>query len=300
MTARTIWIDGELVGWDEATVHVTSFGLHYGIGFFEGIRCHSTPDGPAIFRLTDHLRRLQRSAAVYGFDLPRPVEEMAHACKLVVSANGLTDCYLRPLVFLGDGANPFTARLRTVVIATANGPLTGPPKQDGVRARISSFQRMSPNSIPSAAKATGQYLNSFLAQTEALSCGYDEAIMLNDSGRVADGWAHNVFIVAGGALVTSPVGAGGLPGITRDSIMTLAAEAGVAVRVQDLVRSDLYLADECFLTGTSAGVVPVTSVDGRGIGAEKPGPLTVSLNDRLTEITHGIVDAYPQWREYVG
>jgi branched-chain amino acid aminotransferase len=293
-------MDGELVGWDEATVHVTSFGLHYGIGFFEGIRCHSTPDGPAIFRLTDHLRRLRRSAAIYGFDLPRPVAEIAHACKLVVSANGLTDCYLRPLIFLGDGANVFTAGLRTAVIASANGPLTGSPKQDGVRARISSFHRMSPNSIPSAAKATGQYLNSFLAQTEARSCGYDDAIMLNERGCVADGWAHNVFIVTGETLVTSPVGAGGLPGITRETIMTLAAEAGVEVRVQDLVRSDLYLADECFLTGTAAGVVPVLSVDGRGIGAEKPGPLTVSLNDRLAQIMHGMVDAYPQWREYVG
>lgn len=300
MTVKRIWIDGELVGWDEATVHVTSFGLHYGIGFFEGIRCHSTPDGPAIFRLTDHLRRLQRSAAIYGFDLPCPVQELAQACKLVVHANGLTDCYLRPLVFLGDGANPFATRLRSAVIATAGGPLTGPPKQDGVRARISSFQRMSPNSIPSAAKATGQYLNSFMAQSEALSCGYDEAIMLNDRGLVADGWAHNVFIVVGGVLVTPPVGAGGLPGITRETIMTLAADAALEVRVQDLVRSDLYLAGECFLTGTAAGIVPVLSVDGRDIGDDKPGPVTLSLRDRLTQIAHGVVDAYPQWREYVG
>ena len=300
MTATTIWIDGELVGWDEATVHVTSFGLHYGIGFFEGIRCHSTPDGPAIFRLTDHLRRLQRSAAIYGFDLPHPVEELARACTLVVRANGLADCYLRPLVFLGDGASPFTARLRTAVIASANGPLAGAPSQDGVRAQVSSFQRMSPNSIPSAAKATGQYLNSFLAQTEARQCGYDEAILLNDRGLAADGWAHNLFIVTGGTLVTPPVGAGGLPGITRETVMSLAAEAGMPIRVHDLVRTDLYLADECFLTGTSAGLVPVVSVDGRGIGAEKPGPLTSSLNDRLTQVMHGTVDAHPQWREYVG
>jgi len=299
MTAKAIWIDGELVGWDDATVHVTSFGLHYGLGFFEGIRCHSTPAGPAIFRLTDHLRRLGRSAAVYGIQLPYALEEMVQACKLVVSANGLTECYLRPLVFLGDGGNPFAARLRTAVIATAEGPLAGPPRQDGVKARISSFRRISPNSIPPAAKATGQYLNSFLAQTEALTSGYDEAILLNDSGQVTDGWAHNVFIVTGGVLVTPPVSAGALPGITRETIMTLADEGGIEVRVHDVVRSDLYLADECFMTGTAAGVVPVVAVDGRGVGAGKPGPLTIRLMDRLTEITHGAVDAHPQWREYV-
>jgi len=208
MTAKSIWMDGELVDWDEATVHVTSFGLHYGFGFFEGIRCHSTPAGPAIFRLTDHLRRLQRSAAVYDVQLPYPVEELYSACKQVVSANGLTDCYLRPIVFLGEGANVLEAQFKTAVIATADGPLAGPPNEAGVRAHISSFRRMSPNSIPPAAKATGQYLNSFLAITEALTSGYDEALMLNDSGRVSDGWAHNIFVVTDGVLVTPPISAG--------------------------------------------------------------------------------------------
>jgi branched-chain amino acid aminotransferase len=299
MTAKAIWIDGELVGWDDATVHVTTFGLHYGIGFFEGVQCYSTPSGPAIFRLTDHLRRLRRSAAVYGVELPYPVEEMARACKLVVSANGLTDCYVRPIVFLGDGADLFSAKFRAAVIATAQGPLAGPGKQDGARAHISSIRRMSPNAIPPAAKATGQYLNSFLAATEAVAAGYEESIMLNDSGQVTDGWAHNIFVVTDGVLVTPPVSAGALPGITRESIMTLAAEDGIEVRVQDLVRSDVYLADECFLTGTAAGVVPLISVDGRGIGTGKPGPLTVSLSDRLTQIMHGTVDAHAQWREYL-
>jgi len=300
MTAKVIWMDGELVDWDQATVHVTSYGLHYGFGFFEGIRCHSTPTGPAIFRLTDHLRRLQRSAAVYDVQLPYPVEELARACKLVVSANGLTDCYLRPIVFLGDGANVLEARMRTAVIATEDGPLTGPSSDAGVKAHISSFRRMSSNSIPPAAKATGQYLNSFLAISEALTSGYEEAIMLNDSGQVSDGWAHNVFAVTDGVLMTPPTSAGALQGITRETIMTLAAEDGMEVRVQDLVRTDLYLADECFLTGTAAGVVPVISVDGRGIGVGKPGPLTTSLKDRLTQIMHGAVDAHPQWREYLG
>jgi branched-chain amino acid aminotransferase len=158
---------------------------------------------------------------------------------------------------------------------------------------------MSPNSIPPAAKATGQYLNSFLAISEALTSGYEDAIMLNDSGQVSDGWAHNVFVVTDGVLVTPPISAGALPGITRETIMTLAAEDGVEVCVRDLVRTDLYLADECFLTGTAAGVVPVISVDGRGVGVGKPGPLTTSLRDRLAQVMHGTVDAHPQWREYL-
>jgi branched-chain amino acid aminotransferase len=299
MTAKKIWMDGELVDWDDATVHVTSFGLHYGIGFFEGIRCYSTPAGPAIFRLADHVRRLRRSAAVYGVELPYPVEEIAQACKLVINANGLTDCYLRPIVFLGEGPNPVAARFRTAVIASTEGPLIGEPKPDGVTARISSFHRMSANSMPPAAKATGQYLNAFLAQTEALFSGCDEAILVNDSGFVTDGWAHNVFAVLDGTLVTPPVSAGALPGITRETIMTLAAEGGLAAREYDLVRSDLYLADECFLTGTAAGVVPVISVDARAVGTGKPGPLTARLSDRLTEVIHGTVDAHPEWREYV-
>jgi branched-chain amino acid aminotransferase len=299
MTAKKIWMDGELVDWDAATVHVSSFGLHYGAGFFEGIRCHSTPTGPAIFRLTDHLQRLRRSAAVYSFELPYPVEELAQACKDVVSANGLTDCYLRPIVFLGAADSLIEAEFRAAVIATEKGPLVGEPKDSGVKAHISGIRRMSPNSIPPAAKATGQYLNSYLAEFEAVMSGYDEAILLNESGRVADGWAHNIFAVTNGVLATPPVSAGVLPGITRETVMTLAREDGIEVREQDLVRSDLYLADECFLTGTAAGVVPVISVDHRGIGDGKPGPLTVNLRDRLTQIVNGADDAHPEWREFV-
>lgn len=299
MTAKKIWMDGELVDWEAATLHVASFGLHYGLGFFEGIRCHSTPTGPAIFRLTDHLQRLQRSAAVYAFELPYSVEELAQACKEVVNANGLTDCYLRPIVFLGAADSLIEAEFRAAVIATEKGPLGGEPKESGVTAHISGFRRMSPNSIPLVAKATGQYLNSYLAEFEAVTSGYDEAILLNDSGEVADGWVHNIFAVTDGVLVTPPISAGILPGITRETIMTLAAEDGIEVRVRALVRSDLYLADECFFTGTSAGVVPVISVDQRGIGVGKPGPITVTLRNRLTQIMNGVMDAHPEWREFV-
>jgi branched-chain amino acid aminotransferase len=299
MTTKIVWMDGELVNWDDATVHVTSLGLHYGLGFFEGIRCHSTPAGPAIFRLTDHLRRLRRSAAIYGVQLPYPIEDLAAACRSVVAANHLSDCYLRPLVFMGEGGNPFATPFRAAVIASENGPLAGSPAGAGARARVSSFQRFGANSMPPAAKACGQYLNSYLAQTEALRAGCDEAILLNDKGLVADGWAHNVFVVVDEAVVTPPVSAGALPGITRQTIMTLAAEDGLAAREQDLARSDLYLADECFLTGTSAGVVPVLSVDGRPVGAGERGPVTARLIERLSDVMHGIVDAHPDWRESV-
>lgn len=298
MTAKVIWMDGKLVNWDDATVHVTSFGLHYGIGFFEGVRCHSTPAGPAIFRLTDHLRRLQRSAAIYGVRLPYSIEDLALACRSVVAANHLSDCYLRPLVFLGDGADLFATRFRAAIIATEQGPLTG-MKAAGVRARISSFHRVATNSIPCTAKATGQYLISFLAQSEARSTGCDEAILLNDSGYVADGWAHNIFVVLDGAVVTPPVSAGALPGITRETIMTLAAEDGIAVREQNLVRADLYLADECFLTGTAAGVVPVLSIDERPVGTGGPGPATSRLTENLSDVMHGTSGTHPDWREDV-
>jgi branched-chain amino acid aminotransferase len=297
MTAKIIWMDGELVDWDEATVHVTSFGLHYGIGFFEGIRCHSTPVGPAIFRLTDHVRRLRRSAAIYGVQLPYSVEDMVQACKSTVAANGFSDCYVRPIVFLADGADVLSAGFRAAVIASEHGPLAGGPKHEGVRALVSSFQRISANSIPPAAKATGQYLNSFLAQTEALRSGCDEALLLNADGFVTDGWAHNVFVVLDGAVVTPPTSAGALAGITRETIMTLATDEGLSVREQNLVRSDLYLAEECFLTGTAAGVVPVTSVDGRAVGAGRPGSLTVRLAERLDQVEHGAAGAHPEWLE---
>lgn len=297
MTARTIWLDGELTGWDDATVHVTTCGLHYGIGFFEGIRCHMTSGGPAIFRLTDHLDRLQRSAAIYGVTLPFSVEDLAAACKLVVTANRLTDCYLRPIVFLGEGPNPLTARFRSAVIATAESPLVEDPKPDGVKAIISSFHRLSANSIPPTAKATGQYLGSFIAQNEALRSGADDAIMLNADGYVADGWAHNIFVLRDGVLVTPPLISGVLPGITRDTVLTLAAEDGIATGEHDLVRTDLYLADEVFLTGTAAGIVPVSAVDGRVIGTGKPGPVTSLLTDLLADVVTGRSGAHGEWRE---
>lgn len=299
MTAKAIWLDGEMLSWADANIHVTTHGLHYGIGFFEGIRCHPTPDGPAIFRLTDHLRRLARSAAVYGVELPYSPDILAQACRDVVLANQDDECYLRPIVFLGEGPNPLAAPFRAAVITAPHGPLVGPPSGAGVRAKVSSFNRLPANVLPPAAKATGQYLNSFLAQTEARAAGYDEALLLNAQGYVTDGWAHNVFLVNDGVLATPPTSAGALPGITRDSVLRLASEEGIETAERQLVRSDLYVADECFLTGTAAGVVPVTSVDGRTVGSGSRGGITARLGELLSDIAYGRDRRHPEWRELV-
>jgi branched-chain amino acid aminotransferase len=296
---KFVWLDGALVDWDEANVHITTHALHYGIGFFEGVRAHATRHGPALFRLGDHIRRLEHSAAVYGLSLPFSAQVISEACHEVVSANGLGDCYLRPLVFLGDGPNPLAAPLRCAVIAGEHGPLVGAPKPGGAKAQISGFQRYAANALPPAAKATGQYLNSYLGQTAALRGGYDEAIFLNESGYVADGWANNVLVVAGGRLAAPPHWTGGLPGITRDSVLRLAAEDGLAVEERPLVRSDLYLADEVFLTGTAVGVKAVESVDGRLMAAGAPGPVTARLAELLKAVATGESDAHPEWLEYV-
>ncbi|TDD75664.1 branched-chain amino acid transaminase [Actinomadura darangshiensis] len=297
MPLKSVWLDGELVPWDDATVHVSTLGLHYGIGFFEGIRCHATDRGRIIFRLADHLRRLASSAAIYGVELPYPQGDLARACRDVVIDNEFESCYLRPIVFLGQGLDPFDTPFRAAILGVDFGPLTGPPSGDGVTAKISSFRRMSHESLPPAAKATGQYLNAMLAQGEARAAGCDEAILLNGDGHVSDGWAHNVFAVRDGVLMTPPPSSGALPGITRDSMITLAAEAGIPVQEQTMVRTDLYLADECFLTGTSVGVVPVLAVDGRTIGTGEQGPVTGKLIAAMDEAIHG--DGHPEWLESV-
>lgn len=296
---KFIWLDGEFVDFAAATVHVTTLALHYGIGFFEGIRCHGTPRGPAVFRLADHLDRLRRSAAIYGVTLPYGVDVLADACRQSVVRNGFTDCYLRPLVFLGEGPNPLAAPFRCAVIASNHGPLVGRPKEGGVTATISSFQRYGSNSLPPAAKASGQYLNAFLGQREAVRSGSDEAIFLNEAGLIADAWAHNVFVVHGRELATPPLWTGGLAGITRDSVLCLAAEMGITIATRPLARSDLYVADECFLTGTAGGVVPIAAVDGRQIGDGQVGQVTKDLASALTAACSGASTTHPEWLDYI-
>lgn len=297
---QKIWLDGELVPWKEANVHVTSYGMLLGIGFFEALRCFETESGSALFRPHDHLRRLEDTAHTYMRPLQRSRADLLRACKDVLNANELKQAYLRVLVFLGEGENPVAAEFRTAVIATASGPYMSMPAEGGVSAKISSIQRPTVNSIPPAAKATGQYLNATLAQLDAMAAGYEVAILQNQAGMVVDGWINNVFSVRDGKLRTPPVSAGALAGITRDSVITLARDRDLPVVEADLIRTDLYTADEVFLTGTQAGIVPVVSVDRRQVGDGKPGELTRRLGDAFEDAIHGRDEDHSKWLEAVG
>ena len=298
-----IWMDGELVPWDEAKVHVLTHALHYGTGVFEGIRCYATDRGPAIFRLTDHIRRLHNSAKIHLMAPPYSVDQLIDAAKEVVRENGLESCYVRPIMWLGYGEiglNPLNCRVHAAIACWPWGAYLGEEGfTTGVRVKVSSFRRLDPNVIPPAAKATGQYLNSILAKVEALKAGYDEAILLNTSGYVTDGSGENVFVVKDGVISTPPVSAGPLPGITRASVIAIARDLGYEVRDDNLIRSDLYLADEVFFTGTAAEVVPIREIDDRPVGEGHRGPVTERLQSRFFDAVHGRAPEYEQWLEFV-
>ncbi|MEW9554282.1 branched-chain amino acid transaminase [Nonomuraea sp. NPDC050783] len=291
--AAYIWMDGELVPWGEARVHVLTHGLHYGTGVLEGTRAFATPDGPAVFRLEEHLLRLVRSARMVGLALPYTVEELRAATLATVAANGHASCYIRHLAHRGYGEMGITARRCPTVVSVASWewpPLLG---TSGVRLMTSSWQRNDHRVTPSAAKATGPYLNSVMAKDEALDAGYDEAVLLNAAGYVSECTGANLFVVRDGRLLTPPPSAGALEGITQDTVERLAADLGVPAARQDLLRTDLYAADEIFLCGTGAGVVHVGSVDRRELGG--PGPVTGKLADAYEAATHGRDDRYRHW-----
>jgi branched-chain amino acid aminotransferase len=294
-------MDGKLVAWDEARVHILTHSLHYGSGVFEGVRCYETKRGPAVFRLSDHMDRLRRSAKIYLMDIPFSAEALAEATKETIRANDLRSCYIRPIVFRGYGEmglNPMDVPVNVSIVVWPWGAYLGDESiSKGVKMKISSWQRYDKNSLPPAAKATGQYLNSSLAKVEAIKAGYDEGIMLNSQGYVADATGENIFIVRDGVLMTPQLSAGPLGGITRDSIMTVASDLGIAVTERDLVRTDLYTADEAFLTGTAAEVVPVRSVDDRELG--EPGPITKKIQEVFFATVKGEVEKYSAWNEYV-
>jgi len=296
-----IWMDGELVDWAEAKVHLLTHSLHYGSGVFEGIRAYETPRGPAVFRLQDHMKRLFRSAAIYRMEIPFTLEEMVEATKVVIRANGLKSCYIRPIAFRGYGEmglHPLGAPVNVAIAVWPWGAYLGEEGiKHGVRAKISSFRRNESNSIPTAAKATGQYLNSILAKMEVTEAGYDEAILLNMHGHVADGAGENVFVVRHGQLFTPPTSSGALEGITRDSVMRIAEDFEIPCREKDLVRTDLYTADEAFFTGTAAEVVPIREVDDRPIG--EPGPITRRIQEKFFQVVRGEDREYEHWLEYV-
>jgi branched-chain amino acid aminotransferase len=296
-----IWMNGELVDWADAKVHVGSHGLHYGSGVFEGIRAYETPKGTAVFRLTDHLERLQNSARLLHMELPHSLEDLRAACHELIAANGLPECYLRPIAFYGYGELGVSAVGNPVDVVIMSWPWGAYLGEDGltsgIRAKISSWQRIGPNVIPHVAKATGVYLNSMLAVMEANRAGYDEAILLTADGYVADGSGENVFIVKDGELYTPDLSTSILPGITRDTVIQIAQDLGYTVNETNLIRSDLYLADEIFMTGTAAEVTPIRSVDDQEVG--DPGPVTKEIQSAYLDTVRGKSERWSHWLEYV-
>ena len=299
--SEKIWMDGELVDWDDANVHILTHSLHYGLGVFEGIRTYETSQGPAVFRLTDHIKRLFDSARIFLLDIPYSVDELVEATKETVRVNALSSCYVRPLVYLGYGEmglNPLPCPVQVSIAVWPWGTYLGEEGlKHGVRMKVSSWQRHHPNAVPPAAKGTGMYINSSLAKVEALKAGYDEAILLNPQGFVSECTGENLFVVQDGRILTPPVSAGALAGITQQCVQTIATDLGIDYEVAHLLRSDLYTADEAFLSGTAAEVVPIRSVDDRELG--EPGPVTRAVQETYFAAVKGEVDRYKDWNEHV-
>ncbi|MGH9070829.1 MAG: branched-chain amino acid transaminase [Acidimicrobiales bacterium] len=298
-----IWMDGSLVDWVDAKIHVLTHSLHYGSGVFEGIRAYETDEGPAIFRLTDHIARLFQSAHILMMEIPFSADELVEATKDVVRVNHLPSCYIRPIAFLGYGEmglNPLTSKVNVAIAAWPWGTYLGDEGvANGIRCKVSSWCRADPNAFPPAAKSTGIYVNSSLAKVEALKSGYDEAILLSPQGHVSECTGENVFIVKAGRIITPPVSAGALEGITQASIMTIAADLGYDLTVGNILRTDLYTADEAFLSGTAAEIVPIRSVDDRSVGDGQPGPITRRIQEVYFAAVRGKVDRYKDWAEHV-
>ncbi len=296
-----IWMDGRLVDWGDANVHILTHTLHYGSGVFEGIRAYATSQGPAVFRLGEHIDRLFNSAKVYLIDIPFSRQELVDAVKETIAANDLDACYIRPLVYLGYGEmglNPIPCPTNVAIAVWPWGTYLGDEGlRRGVRMKISTWQRHDPNAMPVAAKGVGMYVNSSMAKVEALKAGYDEAILLSPQGYVSECTGENLFVVKRGRLVTPPVAAGALEGITQDSVVTIARDLGYEVVEANLLRTDLYLAEEAFLTGTAAEIVPIRSVDDREIG--DPGPITRAVQEVYFSTVRGEVDRYKDWLEFV-
>ena len=295
-----IWMNGELVDWADATVHVGTHGLHYGSGVFEGIRAYDTERGTAIFRLTEHMERLEKSAKLLYMELPYSVEELKAAAWEVVGSSGLPECYLRPIAYFGYGQLGVGSQGNPVDVAIMSWPwgtyLGDDALRDGIRVKISSWQRVGPNVIPHAAKATGVYVNSMLAVGEANRAGYDEAILLTAEGNVADGSGESIFAVRDGVIYTPDLSASILVGITRDSVIQIAQDLGHRVVEKPLIRTDLYLADEVFMVGTAAEVTPIREIDDQVVGP--PGPVTQEIQQAYLDTVHGRSERWSQWLEF--
>ncbi len=301
--ADLIWHNGELVAWEDAKVHVLTHGLHYGTGVFEGVRCYETPQGPAIFRHQDHIDRLFKSAELYYMPIPYSPEEMRAATHELIAANELRECYIRPLVFRGYGQMglfPLDAPVDVVIAAWPWGAYLGEEgKRLGVRAKVASWRRISHDSLIPHAKASGQYLNSVLAKIESHKAGYEEAILLDSRGFVCEGSGENIYVVRDGKIFTPPHTAGILDGISRKSIFRIAGDLGHEVVERDIARAELYLADEVFLSGTAAELVPVREIDDHRIGAGEPGPVTREIQSVFEDALHGRDARYQEWLDVV-
>jgi branched-chain amino acid aminotransferase len=300
-TADLIWMNGEFVAWEDAKVHVLTHGMHYGTGVFEGIRAYETSEGPAVFRNKDHLDRLEASAKLYYMDLPFSKDELREATHELIVRNGFKSCYIRPLVYRGHGPmglNPLDNPVEAMIACWEWGAYLGEEgKLNGIRARTSSWRRISPESLVPHSKASGQYLNSVLAKIEAVKSGYEEAILLDDHGRVCEGTGENVFVVKDGVIYTPPQTASILDGISRKSIIQIARDLGYELVERDIARAELALADEVFLTGTAAELTPMRSIDDIEIGP--PGEVTRQIQGVFEDALCGRAEQYREWLDIV-
>jgi branched-chain amino acid aminotransferase len=300
-TADQIWLNGEFVAWEDAKVHVLTHAIHYGTGVFEGIRAYETERGTAIFRHQDHLDRLENSAKLYYMDLPYPKEQIREATHELIASSGFKSCYIRPLVYRGYGPmglNPLENPVEAMVAVWEWGAYLGEEGQrNGVRARVSSYRRISSDSLIPHAKASGQYLNSVLAKIESLKSGYEEAILLDDKGNVCEGTGENIFVVKGGVVYTPPQTAAILDGINRRTCVQIARDLGYAVVERDIARAEVALADEVFLTGTACELTPLREIDDIEIGP--PGPVTREIQGVFDDALHGRAPQYAEWLDLV-
>jgi branched-chain amino acid aminotransferase len=301
--ADLIWMNGELVAWEDAKVHVLTHALHYGTGVFEGIRAYDTPRGTAIFRHADHIDRLYRSAGMYLMDIPYTREELRAATHETIVRNNLKSCYIRPLVFRGAGPMglyPLDCPVDVTIAVWEWGAYLGDEgKRTGVRGKVSSFRRISSDSVIPAAKATGQYVNSVLAKIEVSKAGYEEAILLDDRGMVSEGSGENLFVVKNGAVATPGFSSDILGGINRASAITIARDLGYEVVERDIARGELYLADEIFMTGTAAELTPLREIDDRPVGSGEPGEITRAIQREFEDALHGRSERYAEWHDLV-
>jgi branched-chain amino acid aminotransferase len=300
-TADLIWMNGEFVAWEDAKVHVLTHALHYGTGVFEGERCYDTARGPAIFRHDDHLDRLERSAKLYYMDMPYSREQLREATHELIARNGFRSCYIRPLVYRGHGPmglNPLENPVEAMIACWEWGAYLGEEgKKNGIRARVSSWRRISPDSLIPMAKASGQYLNSVLAKIEAQKSGYEEAILLDDKGYVCEGTGENIYVVRDGVIATPQATNGILWGINRMSIIEIAKDLGYEIVQRDITRAELPMADELFLSGTAAELTPVREIDDIELGP--PGPITRAIQEVFEDSLHGRSERYAHWLDVV-